>query len=753
MSKVLPLSFDGGLNTSVHESRIGENEVSACSNAIMRDGRIRLDQRYINAGAPGADTVPQGSGWGKYGTGTLSHQYVQVNNTKLYEYDLTAGSPAWAQANTGLAAGDWFWQQFTDYLYGANITDGMGRKKLAAGSNSHGDWGLIAPPTAPGSAPTSAQNQSAIIQTSWSGSTSSASSGTATYVSTTDSYRMVWTSAQAGVSTLEVTYKTAAPDNRPDLSYHDLLRHALQLSTGVQLQQIEVFAGSYILILDWLTLGDDFSSAYVWHRIQNIGRTSRTSVTKIKYTFVVPGSGGNATIGSPLAGGVWLSLGINPNVPLHEQPVFSPLKYVATNYNSTTGLESAPSPALTVPAIQQYPKGEWRTVTGAVSGVSGVDFIRFYRVVEDGSSITYYRLGSVANSGTPAVTDKYTVDEVQAFTVYKPSSVPTSGLTGITTWLNRLVLLAGNTCYISRDHTNVASSTVPAFEPLAGQFDPYDLARGLTFPVDDRLAESGYGIVGQDSLYVVTNYSVRCLYGSTPDNWRYVKIGNEGACGVRAWCPYKSGVLVLTPSGRLLYHEIGIEPVDASEKLRPRIGSTGLKAVATSSAIVAVTPIGEIHVTDSTGLYFIMDIEGRWRSGTWTHPWHSALMVSGLSIRWISSLGKLMQGGDDTYVSDGGTTATNGTAVTYSVTTRKYREPRVSITNVFWGDSSGTPSINITTPRGATGAKAKTSGKRNTQIAVTNNGEGFYAVLTGDKNAIVEEVRLTLEPASEARHL
>jgi hypothetical protein len=751
----LALAWDGGLNTALHESRIGPTEISACSNAIARDGRIRLDQRYIlKAQVQSGSMTPQGSGWGKYGSGTLSHQYVAVNDNKLYEYDIN--SPGWVQANTGLSSGDYFWQQFTDYLYCVNATAGLGRKKLAAGSNGHGDFAAITPPVAPAAAPTAPQNNSAQTDQVFTGGTLATTGSPGTSAIQADgSILIVWPSGGAGVQTVSITFKTATPDNRPDLSYHDTLYTNISGTVGFGDVELDVYSTSNTggtRAVPWVRNPLTSFPTIVW-RIANIARTDRVQVTKLVFTVTVPSNGGTFRIRPTHAAGVWLSLDRSTNVGLNAEPALKPLQYEYTYYNSTTGLESPPSPQLVIPASSQYHFGEWREVAAATTAASGVDKIRIYRRVEEGGAITRYRLAEVNNSGTPAVTDKYTVDEVKAFTVYKPTTLPTSGWTGITSWLNRLVIFTALYVYISRDHATEASTTVPAFEPLTGQYDPFDAARGLTQPIDDRLAESIYGGVGQDSLYVVTNYSVRALVGSTADNWRLIKIGEEGACGVRAWAPYKGGVLVLTPSGRLLFHHASLsEPNDAGEKLRPRIGASGLKAVATSSAIVAVTPLGEIEITDSTGAYFIMDLEGRWRAGTWTHPWHSVLFVSGLPIRWMGTNGKLYEGGDDTYVSDGGTTATNGTAVTWSVATRKHLLPRQAVTNIFWGDSSGAPSAAITTPRGTT-TYAKTSGKRNRHPAYTNNGESVLVTITGDKNTIVEECRLRLEDLSEAAHL
>ena len=100
------------------------------------------------------------------------------------------------------------------------------------------------------------------------------------------------------------------------------------------------------------------------------------------------------------------------------------------------------------------------------------------------------------------------------------------------------------------------------------------------------------------------------------------------------------------------------------------------------------------------------------------------------------------------------TTGTNGTAVTWYVDTRKHILPRVAVTNVFWGDSTGTPTATLYTPRFPAGvAYAKVSGKRNRHTAITNNGEGLKVRISGDKDTVVQQCKLTLEKISDARHL
>jgi hypothetical protein len=748
----MTLGWDGGLNTSLHEAYIGMSELSDGSNFIVRDGTARLDTRYIKwLERQAGDETPRGSGWGKYSTGSQSEQYVVVLGTAMYYVDLTAAAAVTAVAGaTGLTASDWWFAQFADYMYAGNATDGLGRKKLAAGSNGTGDWARIQLPTAPAAAPTSAPDFTYAYQSDFTGSTI-ANSGLTSATLVDGQLECVCTTG--GRKTVTVTLDTS-PDLRINAQYRDTFETGFSVNAALNISNLalKVLEGANEYYCTHWTgnLGGNWGNPQF--RMQNIARSNRDQVTAIKFEFDAPPAGCTVTFTPPFFRGVWLPLDSSTN-PGNANPTLPELKYATTNYNSTTGFESAPSAILTVPAAAQGLGGEWRTITGASSAESGVDFVRFYRVVTENGVTTYYRLDTVSDASTPTYTDKLPLDEVKALATYSPSILPNSGITGICAWQNRLVLAAGTLVYISKDGQPLA------YEPQSGAYDLYNPARGLTFYPDDKRGEDIIAVVGQDDLYMVSKYSVRCLVGNSPDNWRLIKLpDSEGACGPRAVCAYKKGILVLTPSGKLLYHHSSLlEPQLVSHKVHPRIGNEGIKALATSGAVVTVWPDGEIAVYSTTS-YMIMDIEGRWRKGTLTHGVHSALSVPNLSEKWIGSNGKFYEGGVDTYVSDGGSSGTNGTAVTFNLTTRKFLNQRMAITNVFWGDStesptSGTPTlpkVDIITDRG-TLTYTKRDAKYNTNVKVTNNGYGMKFKVYGDKDTVIETVRMEYREMGQSR--
>lgn len=748
-SSELTLGWQGGLNSNLNPAYIGDDELSDMSNAICEDGTARLDRRYIKALEQQAgDLTPQGSGWGKYATGSQSEQYLAVLGTTLYHVDLTTTLAFTAVGGaTGLTASDWWFAQFADYMYCGNATDGLSRKKLAAGSNGTGDYADISLPTAPTSAPTYdyAANYE---EASFTGSSITASGSSSTSLASTGDWQVVY--AAGGTYTVTITFDTS-PDLRPNWEYRDILSQAF-LFNGV----------TYDLRPQIGITDSGGATSYPSHwrfnlwRMQNVARSNRDVVNSLSYTFSIPAAG-TLTFVKPGFGRVWLSLDSQTN-PGDAYPTFKPLVYEYTYYNSTTGFESAPSPALTIAANKQMIFGDWFTISAPTTAESGVDNIRFYRVVTTGSTTTRYRLDTVANTGHPTTkttVDKYPLDEVTDNATYTPSVAPASGITGMCAWQNRLVLAVGTLVYISRDGQPLV------YEQQSGAFDIYNPARGLTFYPDDKRGEEIVAVVGQDDLYMVSKYSVRCLVGNSPDNWRLLKLpDSEGACGPRAVAPYKKGILVLTPSGRLLYHHSSLlEPELVSGNVDARVGNEGIKALATSTAVVTVRPDGEIVVTSTTG-YYILSVKGKWRKGTYAHGVHSALSIPGIAPRWIGTNGKLYEGGSDSYVSDGGTTGTNGTAATWTVTGKKYLLQRKAVDNIFWGDStesptSGTPTlpkVDVITDRG-TVSPVKRDGKYNKNVKITSNGYGFKFKIYGDKDVVVETVRVGLVDVGPGRHL
>ena len=749
----LVLQWVGGLHTAMHETQIDASELADMENAIVRDGTARLDQRYeLGAEPSDEDLTAQGAGWAKFGSGTFSNIYAMVAGGKLYLCDLTQDELAWTQVADGLSSGDWWFQQFADKLYLANASDGI--KILTIGTSVPPV--PVVPPTPPSAGPGIATDGSFALDPNFTGATitNDPALGAGEFAAVLTSTFVQFTYKVAGTRIATIT-----PTAAMDMSRRDLWKTKVfaVLRRGVDLTKLEIIAsGTTYEVPFWATI-----NGYDIFSLRNIPRSARASVTAIKLTLVKQDAGLTITrVGMFATGGVHLSLDSSANL-VYPVP-FKDLKYEYTYYNQATGYESAPSPVSVWPAANQDYYGTWLTLSGVASAEDGVSHVRFYRRIEQGSSITRYLLGEVANSGTPSITDYYPVNEVETFDIYEPAIVPGpegglggsdsgKGVTALCAWQNRLVIAVGGIVYISRD------GEPTKFEPLGDAYDPDDPGRGRTFYPDDRRSEGVSALVGQDDLYMVTPYSVRALIGNSPDNWRLIRLPDiEGACGARAVAAYKKGILILTSSGRLLYHHSSLlEPEDVGAKLYPRIGNAGLKELATEDALVSVSLDGEIHIRNNTGKYRIMDAYGRWRKGTHTHPTYCTLFVPGLPSRWIGTNGKLYTGGD--FDTDA------GLEVEWDITSKKYLIPRVRAAKAYFGDSDesvdsdGTtnrvkfPVLDVITSRGTYSA-TKRQGKRNLMIDPRAAGKGLQFRIKGDRNTVVEECRIELDKLGEADH-
>lgn len=750
----LSLTFDSGVVTALHDSRIPDGALASASNAVFKDGTMRMDQRYRSLLAIGAS--PQGSAWAKW-QGTS--EYVLVSGQRAYAINANDPSSAASLSGATLSSGDWSFSQFRQYVYGVNASSNIARYSIG----NHASWTLVAPPTAPGAVTT------ANPVTSYSFAFTSnpfTSTGTPTVVWSLGSWKATYAAAGTYVATM--TLESGMPK---DWSYRDIFAMTIRIPTGTALPEMTVhFAAgdTGVQAILWMGLPIGASAGYttyhVYYRMQNISRASRISVHSLswQYTLQTTSKYIQIYIGAPgytnswISTGVWLSVDSSMN-PGSSLPTLQALVYEATFYDSSTGLESTPSAQTVVQAFSQHTtSGDAVTLSVAASG--SWSHVRFYRVVTSGGLTTRYLLGQVANSGTPTVVDYWPLDEIVTKPIYLPSSNP-SGASAICAWQNRLVLAVGSLVQISK--SAISDGDELKFEPLSGAYDPYNPARGLTFYPDDTQSEVVYGLGGGYDLYIITDRSVRAIIGNSPDNWRLIKLPeSEGAVGRRSWCLWKNGVIVLTPSGRLLYLSTsGADAVEMSAKMRKRIGNEGFAKYATSDAVVGVRPDGEIEVRNREG-YAILDTNGNFRTGEFTDQTHSMLYVTGYPIRWIGSNGKLYEGGNDAYTDD------DGVPVAWSATTKKFLFPtRMQATNIAFGDSVQSklpdgssvpyPKLVVIGERGEVdfNPRAGRETLKNVQGRHDAIGDGLQFRLEGDADTVIERCVITLEARSRGQNL
>lgn len=230
--------------------------------------------------------------------------------------------------------------------------------------------------------------------------------------STVDSGGAIITTSQSGGGK-SIKLTLLAP---VDLSYADLLFASLVPEP--------VFNGVYDSFNISIYEGNIKHTCEFWDnsplmRLHGIPRADRDAVTAIEMAWVAPFGESKLTIGGVYYPGVWLSLNTNAD-PSGLQPPFEPLTYQTTYYNSTSGAESGMSPGTVVPSSNQARMGMRMQLTTETTDLPGFDRVRFYRAVTEGSVTTRYRLGEVANAGTPTLIDRWPLDVVKTFPPYDP---------------------------------------------------------------------------------------------------------------------------------------------------------------------------------------------------------------------------------------------------------------------------------------------------------------------------------------------
>lgn len=743
----------GSLHSALHETRIDQQDFSDGSNWNSSEGILRLDDRYTLFHEEETEDVEgYGVGYAKYiGEDAFSEQLAFVIGNpdtglaQLIQYDLTDNDAGVEQICDSMANNDWFFQQYKNFMYVASEA-GLIRYELKANPGSV--CSRLEQPTAPPTAPGVEHAYPSIwARVSWAGSSITASGSASTaYDSGLDSWNITYSSA--GRRTVQIDFDTS-PNLKPDLSYHDLIQHFVQrTSTVVNIEVSVIQDGVTYKLIDWMTTSSG-GGERIYNRLHNIARENRDAIESVIFEFDTPSGSSFIKIYAPYYGLVWLSCNTSDNPGNNPHPPFSDLLYAYTRYDSSTGFESELSPVQAFFVTQQNTFGDWLYIRGRTDAEGGVDKWRYYRGRTVNGVTTYYRLTEVNADHLEVFLDKYPRDEIEDNETYQVNVLPSSGFTAITTWQNRLWLAAGSIVYGSRFDRPLE------YESIDGPDDPFSEAQGLTFYPDDRRAEEVLSLLGQDDLYIVTNFSVRALLGNSPLNWRLIKLPDiEGACGRRAACAYKKGVLVLTPSGRLMYHHTSlIEPEEVSVKVRERAGDPGISALATADAVVAVYPSGEIEVRNGQD-YYILATDGRWRKGTYSDSAKDLLYISGQPRRFLGSAGKLFEAGG---------LVDNETEVEYSVTTKKFRG-NVQLTNVYVRSSSQVkddegrvryPRISISSDRG-TFELALLADKKNTpsgRIPPNICGYNTQFTLIGNKDVEIHECELTYEVLDEDRHL
>lgn len=724
--------------TAVDPAALPDGVCPLLFNCVNDGGVLRMDARYLAFGSGGVMTA-QGAGYGRF------------EGTNIY--GVAAGNLMWKVDADGVFSqvlclgsipdGDFWFQQFDDRMYFGNEEYGIGFFEIVGD-----ECGKLELPDAPTAAPTVSEYGD-LLTPSFSGGSlaTSASAGTINSSTLGATYGFVNYTGGPGVVTFTFTFSAG---NRPVLTYRDVMIAYLETSGSPAWGEIAGTTWYYqdsggtnypLQIVKILT---DGGNATVWLQAwPGIPRANRTSVYKVSGQVPLGTGSSIAYLRIPRFGKVWLSTPPTSTVFAPER-----LEYCYTYLNSVTGFESLPSPSAYVEATAQDLMGNWKQIQATGSAEDGVDKIRYYRVIRRDGVAYLYRLDEKPNSSLELIPayDQKTVTEVEALDRYVPSQSPGVGCTAMGCWENRLVIANGSLVYISREGLPLE------YEPLSGAFDPFDDAQGLTFYPDDKRAEKVLALIGQDDLFIATDLSVRRVVGSVPSNWRLVKCpGMEGICGPRAACPFLNGILCLTPSGKLLYHDGG-EPQNLGADLLPRLGDDGLLAYATEDAVVSCAPDGKVHVRSGTA-YLVREPDGSWRSGEYADSTLAMVAVSGEPLRFLDTDSTLQE-------MSNAATDDNGAGVLWRARSRTFVTDGMTAESVDWGASVEStdaldaviyPRMDVTTER-TRGGRVKVRGKRHMQLPAALTGEQTYFEVSGDKDTRVHLCEVVMTPSGPARH-
>lgn len=701
----------GGLANALDESKTPPDKCYSMSNADVGLGILRGMPRYAALGSGQSGTV-RGLGYGKFGS---NEEYIAVVDTAGYSINPSTGAFTALTTATGLTGSDWFFVQYQDKIYALNATDGIAYKTIGTDN-----WqGTLTGPT---SGPTYSFVHSSFA-VSMTSATGTGFPGAPTY-SIVSSNSVVQIVTGTAITTPTECTVTATLTAAADYSYRDWLRSEWFITTAgdavIDPSTIKVEAinndGTPITIEpDYYGTGYDYNGNGT-HYLLDVNfadetRTSRDNILKFKWTFTVMSCGATKTFWiRPWLGDVWLN-DTTSTLALDEGPVMDEIEYAYSWYDDSAGIESEISPVTLSNSIPGSVVGGYVTVTGTVAsgGAWGAgDYVRFYR--KEKSTGTWRRLGQAANSGTPAVNDKYMEHELAALTAYPGPNLP-AGFNGsaIGVWKQCLVVgenkSASNrvgVAYIS--YVGQPNMFLPP--PDDAEDDPPnedDIDRGRSVYVSDNRAEPIYGIHGQDSLYFVTPLSCYAMVGDLPADATPPRRlpGSRGAVGQRASFGYGGGILVGSEDG-LWFYSVGrgFDGTDngsmVERELTSAVRTSWKNLLGTSYSGLIVTEFNDEILAINGTKYLKLTREGEWVEGTFTDSMTAMMPVRPNGLRGVYTTGGTTQFARFNSNSSGTEyTTDNGTAVTWSYTTGVIDAPKNRVI-AFELQGDGQPEVQFT---------------------------------------------------------
>jgi len=249
-------------------------------------------------------------------------------------------------------------------------------------------------------------------------------------------------------------------------------------------------------------------------------------------------------------------------------PNLRDLDYVITSYNSTTALESSPTPlriqrnfGYGLPVMDSaIPLGAWAKIE-LPAPAPGYDRTRLYRKRHSDSG-NWWLLEEVsaAQLVLDARVDAANDPRPWNALLVRPSdhdfgtfSAPIKGQC-LAFWKGHLAVGAGPEVYLSYA-LNPTRFVNPVRLTQPGAVDLDDPTLGRTLHISNDLGDHCLQLVAQDHLYAVGNRGVYVMMGDsalTASPFRHIP-GSLGALGPRAACAYRGGVLVAARTGLYFY--------------------------------------------------------------------------------------------------------------------------------------------------------------------------------------------------------
>lgn len=715
-----------------------------------------------------------------YVTGGPAEEYLVViqpsgaGTCTLYKVTSADGfaTTTWTSAGTGLAASDWFFEQYQDRIYAANSTDGLTYKQLGgAWAGTLGISGVQNPTVIPAM---SAVRTDGTNQYNFTGATFGNFVGWGTdptiTVSGSGGLKVVLNAALTGASvTFDATLSADV-----DWSHQDY--HLMQtFSTTSEIVIDEKYLNFQLINSDgspatldptFVGTGErfDIGTSSRFQREFHWGsrdRALRDNVRKVRFAFSIPTgtSAKNFTI-------QLFRLDTWPNdrmdtLALDAGATLAAPQYAYSYLKASTSTESKLSPTGISPRFPSASHNDGLHIKVTVAGSPSLttsDYIKVYRKDRFG---LFRFIGAIANvtSGTTFLTDTNILDEIEGFPSFGIITLPGGFLpTNLGSFKGSLVVAADRKIWLSYVGRPLVYAPDPDDFAAQSQLDTTDPNIPRTVFMAANRAEDIQTIIGQDSLYLTgpsTCYAM--TNGGTPQELDPPRPlpGSRGCIGTRAAYKLSGGSAVAAKDG-LWYYAVsagftGVVStgtiIETEMTAEVRQSWDDIFGSGPTNAIVAV--FNEETYAISGRQYLKFTRSKQIEQGTYADSVKAVFPTQLNGFVFVTAAGVLMRFGE--YTSD------NGASVTWSYTTGKLDGPRTRIQRIEC-QYRGTPSLLLECWDGAAGYDFQpfdlgTGGEEDRinfyPVGIVLQGVRYRLTISGQGADTVEGLAIEFEDASK----